>query len=116
MFHGRRLPVAGQKNLFLPASHTLPAGLEYSREQGESEYVTEDSWGLFSSLFPRRKAEAVGLYLQDSIRVADRLFATAGLRFDRHSRTGGALTYRLGPAHIFQAPPPHIRSRLGTGG
>ena len=115
IFKGRMLTLDWQNNLFLHASHTLTAGLEYSREQGESEYVTEDSWGLFSSLFPRRKAEAVGLYLQDSIRVADRLFATAGLRFDQHSRTGGALTYRLAPAYIFKTTQTKIRASLGTG-
>jgi vitamin B12 transporter len=115
LFKGRMLTLDWQNNLFLHAAHTLTAGLEYEREQGESAYLTEGPWGPFSSVFPRRKAETVGLYLQDSIRVADQLFATAGLRFDHHSRTGDAVTYRLAPAYIFKATQTKVRTSLGTG-
>jgi vitamin B12 transporter len=104
-----------QNNFFLDASHTLTAGLEYEREQGESDYLSEGPWGSFSSLFPRQKAETVGLYFQDSIRIAGRLFAAAGLRFDHHSRAGDAMTYRLAPAYIFKATQTKIRASLGTG-
>jgi vitamin B12 transporter len=104
-----------QNNFFLHASHTLTAGLEYSREQGESEYLTEDSWGSYSSVFPRQEADVVGLYFQDSIRLANRLFAAAGLRFDHHSRTGSSLTYRLAPAYIFKSTQTKVRASIGTG-
>jgi len=115
LFKGRMLNLAWHNNLFLHASHTLSAGLEYEREEGESEYLAEGPWGLSSSQFPRRKAEMAGLYLQDSVRVADRFFAAAGLRFDHHSRTGDVLTYRLAPAYILKATQTKVRASLGTG-
>jgi vitamin B12 transporter len=115
LYKGRMLTLDWQNNFFLHASHTLTAGLEYSREQGESDYVTKDSWGLYTSSFPSQEADVVGLYLQDSIRLADRLFAAAGLRFDHHSRTGGALTYRLAPAYIFKSTQTKIRASIGSG-
>jgi vitamin B12 transporter len=115
LFRGRMLSLDWQNNLFLHASHTLTAGLEYEREQGESEYLTEGPWGPYSSLFPRQRAETVGVYLQDSVRVAGSFFAAAGLRFDRHSRTGEALTYRLAPAYIFKATQTKVRASFGTG-
>ena len=115
LFKGRMLTLDWQNNLFLHASHTLTAGLEYEREQGESTYLTEGPWGPFSSLFPRQKAETFGLYLQDSIRFAGRLFAAAGLRLDHHSRTGDAVTYRVAPAYILKASQTKVRASLGSG-
>jgi vitamin B12 transporter len=114
-FRGRMLAVDWQNNVFLDAAHTLTAGLEYERELGESEYLTEGPWGPYSSLFPRRGAGTIGLYVQDSLRLAGRLFATAGFRVDRHSRTGTALTYRLAPAYIFKATETKLRASVGTG-
>lgn len=115
LFKGRMLSLAWQNNVFLSAGQTLTAGLEYEREQGESEYLAEGPWGVSSSAFPRRTAETAGLYLQDSLRFADRFFATAGLRFDHHSRTGEALTYRLAPAYILKPSQTKIRASLGSG-
>jgi vitamin B12 transporter len=114
-FKGRMLTLDWQNNIFLHPAHTLTTGVEYEQEQGESEYLTEGPWGPYSSLFPRQGSGTVGLYVQDSVRVAGRLFATAGLRVDRHSRTGTALTYRLAPAYVFAATQTKLRASFGTG-
>ncbi|MDH4271048.1 MAG: TonB-dependent receptor [Candidatus Aminicenantes bacterium] len=114
-FAGRMFTLDWQNNIFLHPAHTMTAGLIYEKEQGESEYLSESLWGPYSSLFPLRKAETIGLYLQDSLRVAGRFFATAGLRYDRHSRTGAAVTYRLAPAYIIESSQTKIRASLGTG-
>jgi vitamin B12 transporter len=47
--------------------------------------------------------------------VADRLFAAVGFRFDHHSLTGQAFTYRLAPAYIFKATQTKLRASFGTG-
>ena len=114
-FKGRMLTLDWQNNLFLHPAHTLTAGLEYEREQGESEYLTEGPWGPYESMFPGQRAETTGLYVQDSLRVAGQFFATAGLRFDHHSRAGEAVTYRLAPAYVFKASQTKLRASLGTG-
>jgi vitamin B12 transporter len=114
-FAGRMFTLDWQNNIFLHPAHTMTAGLIYEKEQGESEYLSESLWGPYSSLFPLRKADSIGLYLQDSLRVAGRFFGTAGLRYDRHSRTGDAVTYRLAPAYIIASSQTKIRASLGTG-
>ncbi|HUU36969.1 MAG TPA: TonB-dependent receptor [Candidatus Desulfaltia sp.] len=115
LFAGRMFTLDWQNNVFLHPAHTMTAGLTYEKEQGESDYLSESLWGSYSSLFPLQKAETLGFYLQDSLRVAGRFFATAGLRYDRHSRTGGAVTYRLAPAYIIESSQTKIRASLGTG-
>ncbi len=114
-FTGRMFTLDWQNNIFLHSAHTMTAGLTYEKEQGESEYLSESLWGPYSSLFPLRKADTIGLYLQDSLRVSGRLFATAGFRYDHHSRSGGAVTYRLAPAYIIASSQTKIRASLGSG-
>ncbi|MFZ2053820.1 MAG: TonB-dependent receptor [Candidatus Aminicenantales bacterium] len=115
LFLGRMFTLDWQNNVFLHPAHTMTAGITYEKEQGESEYLSESLWGPYSSLFPLQKAGTIGLYLQDFLRVAGRFFATAGLRYDHHSRTGDALTYRLAPAYIIASTQTKIRASLGTG-
>jgi vitamin B12 transporter len=114
-FKGRMLTLDWQNNIFLHPAHTLTAGLEYEQEQGESEYLTDGPWGPYESLFPNQKAGTIGMYVQDSLRLAGRLFATAGLRFDRHTRAGEAVTYRLAPAYVFKSTQTKLRASVGTG-
>jgi vitamin B12 transporter len=114
-FKGRMLTIDWQNNFFLDTAHTLTAGLAYEQEQGESQYLTEGPWGPYESMFPLQKAGTFGLYVQDSLRLAGQLFATAGLRFDHHSWTGAAVTYRLAPAYVFKATQTKLRASLGTG-
>ena len=115
IFKGRLVTLDWQNNIFVDASNTVTAGAELRQERGESEY-TYTSFGLaFPSLFPRQRAETVGLYVQDSVRLAGRFFAAAGVRFDHHSRAGDALTYRLAPAYIFPSTGTKLRASLATG-
>jgi vitamin B12 transporter len=114
-FEGGLLKLDWQNNFFLHPSNTLTVGVEQTREKGRSEYSTDSSWGSFSSPFPLHRAETTGLYVQDYIRWRDRLFAAVGLRFDHHSQSGEALTYRLAPAYIFPTTRTKIRASLGTG-
>jgi vitamin B12 transporter len=115
VFKGRLLTVDWQNNLFVHSSHTVTAGLEVRQEQGESEYHYYSFGQDFPSLFPLQNATTVGLYVQDSIRLADRFFAAAGIRYDHHSRSGDALTYRLAPAYIIRATRTKVRASLATG-
>lgn len=115
VFRGRLLTVDWQNNIFIQASNTVTAGLELRQEQGESEYDYAYSGMDFPSLFPLQRAQTAGVYIQDSIRLAGRIFATAGLRYDHHSRAGDALTYRLAPAFIINATNTKLRASLATG-
>jgi vitamin B12 transporter len=89
-------------------------GIDYQQEQGESEYNSDGIWGPFSSIFPSRRAHVTGFYLQDQIRLADRFFATLGLRLDDHSQFGSSVTYRLAPAFFIEATQTKFRATYGT--
>ena len=115
LFEGRMLTLDWQNNIFLHAAHTLTAGITYEREQGESEYLSESPWGPYASFFSLQKADTVGFYVQDSLRIAGRIYAAAGLRYDRHSRAGGTVTYRLAPAYVIPSSQTKIRASLGSG-
>ena len=114
-FRGRLLSLDWQNNFFVHASNTITAGLELRQERGESEYNYAFSGMDFPSLFPLQRAGAAGLYVQDSVRLGGRFFATAGIRYDHHSRAGDAVTYRLAPAFVIRETGTKLRASLATG-
>lgn len=114
-FKSSLVKIDWQNNLFLHPANTLTLGADIEREQGESEYHSLGIWGPYDSLFPRRKADRMGFYIQDQVRLANRFFATTGVRLDHHSRTGLALTYRLAPAYLLEKTGTKFKATLGTG-
>lgn len=104
-----------QHNLFLHETNTFTFGMEYQREQGESEYNSEGFWGPFSSIFPHQKARTTGVYVQDQIRIANRFFATVGVRLDNQSQFETAFTYRLAPAYFIEKTGTKLKATYGTG-
>ncbi len=104
-----------QNNLHIPPDHTLTAGVEFESESGRSEYAAETAWGPSESLFPVARASSAGLYLHDRLDIGGRLFISAGVRADHHSRTGTAVTFRLAPAVLIASTGTKLRATLGTG-
>ncbi len=104
-----------QNNFFLHPSNTLTAGLELERETGRSEYVSGSAFGPYETSFPSTHASTVGVYLLDHWEAKDRFFVTAGVRADRHSRAGTALTFRVAPAYLIAATGTRLKATLGTG-
>lgn len=113
-FKSKLFKIDWQNNLFLHETNTFTLGIDYQQEQGESEYNSDGIWGPFSSIFPSRRAHVTGFYLQDQIRLADRFFATLGLRLDDHSQFGSSVTYRLAPAFFIEATQTKFRATYGT--
>jgi len=114
-FQSRSVKLDWQNNFFIHPANTLTVGIEHEREEGKSEYLMAGSWGTSASDFPLQQARLTGIYIQDCVRWADRLFASAGLRYDHHSQAGDALTFRVAPAYIFQAIGTKLKASLGTG-
>ncbi len=104
-----------QNNLFLHPSNTLTAGLELESESGRSDYLSESAYGLSEARFPSAHASSGGIYLLDHWEVEDRFFVTAGVRADRHSRAGTAVTFRVAPAYLIPATGTRLKATLGTG-
>ncbi|HVP90192.1 MAG TPA: TonB-dependent receptor [Terriglobales bacterium] len=104
-----------QNNLFINAANTLTAGAALEDERGHSYYVSDSQYGPYVSSFPSENAWTSSLYAQDQWKVLERLYITAGTRFDSHSRSGSALTYRVAPAYVIEGTGTKIKATLGTG-
>ncbi|MCX6568704.1 MAG: TonB-dependent receptor [Candidatus Aminicenantes bacterium] len=104
-----------QNNFFLHPAHTLTAGLELEQESGRSDYVSESAWGPVESRFPSVRAGSAGVYLLDRWESGERFFVTAGVRADRHSRAGTAVTFRVAPAYLVAATGTKLKASFGTG-
>ena len=113
-YKGRIFKMDWQHNIYLHPTNTITAGIEYEREQGESEYFYESMWGPGESLFPEESAHTTGIYLQDSIKIQDTFFMTIGARFDDHNRFGSETTYRIAPAVVFKSGT-KFKATYGTG-
>jgi vitamin B12 transporter len=110
-YDGQLLKFDWQHNLQLHKTSTLTFGFEYEEEEGKSKYYSDGSL----SLFPKKTANIKGYYIQDQIKLWDRLFATLGLRIDDHSRFGTETTYRIAPAYLIKETGTKIKGTFGTG-
>jgi vitamin B12 transporter len=114
-FRGRLLKLDCQNILFLHPADTLTFGAELEEESAESSYESAGIWGPYRSDFPRTKASTVGLYVLDQVSLGGRFFASAGLRWDRHSRSGSALTARIAPSIFIPRWGTRLKASFGTG-
>jgi vitamin B12 transporter len=114
MYKGNSFKIDWQHNVFVHPTNTITAGIEYEREQGESENSWEDNWGSGQSFFPEESAHTTGIYLQDSIKIQDTFFMTIGVRFDNHNRFGNETTFRIAPAVVLNTGT-KFKATYGTG-
>jgi vitamin B12 transporter len=114
-FRGRLLKLDWQNLLYLHPADTLTFGAEVEREAADSTYESVSVWGPYRSDVPRTSATTVGLYVLDQVSLKDRFFASAGLRWDRHSRSGSALTVRLAPSVKIAPWGTRLKASFGTG-
>jgi vitamin B12 transporter len=114
VYKGKIFKVDWQHNIYVHPTNTVTAGIEFEREEGESQYSWESMWGPGQSLFPGESARTTGIFLQDSIKIKDTFFMTLGVRFDDHNRFGTETTYRAAPAVLLKSGT-KIKATYGTG-
>lgn len=114
-YDGQLMKLDWQHHLQLHKTNALTFGFEYEREEGKSKYYWESIWGPGQSIFPNKTANIKGYYIQDEIKLWDRLFATLGIRIDDHSRFGSETTYRVAPAYLIKETNTKIKGTFGTG-
>jgi len=114
-YDGQLIKLDWQHNLQLHKTNDLTFGLEYEEEEGKSRYYWESQWGPGESLFPKKTVNTKGCYIQDQIKLWDRLFATLGVRIDDHSRFGTETTYRIAPAYLIKETGTKMKGTFGTG-
>jgi vitamin B12 transporter len=104
-----------QNDFFLRPEHSLTAGLDVEEERGRSDYFSESALGTVESRFPSVRAWSAGVFLLDRWEYRKRLFVTIGVRADRHSQAGQALTFRIAPAYLLAAIGMKLKASFGTG-
>ncbi len=114
-YYGELIKLDWQHHVKLHKTNALTFGFEFEREEGKSRYYSESIWGPDQSVFPKKTANTKGYYIQDEIRLWDRLFGTVGLRIDDHSRFGTETTYRMAPAYLIKETHTKIKGTFGTG-
>jgi vitamin B12 transporter len=82
---------------------TVTVGLEYRNEEGTikgSFSETTDTWAVF---------------LQNELRLFDRLFLTGGVRFDHHSTFGDETTPRVGISYLIRTTDTRLKASWAEG-
>ena len=114
-FLGESYKLDWQHSLFLHETNTVTFGAELKEEQGKSDYRSTSAWGPYVETFDKETARMTGYYLQDEIKLADRFFATAGVRIDDHSLFGTEATYRLTTSYLIPQTQTRLKGTYGTG-
>ena len=102
---------------------TLVVGYEYREDEGKStSYIkTESFWGgwplgvrVNKSRFPFRRAQLIGYYAQNELRLWDSLTILTGMRIDDPDDFGGRTTYNLGASYHLRKTDTIFRTRFAT--
>ncbi|MFA4988932.1 MAG: TonB-dependent receptor, partial [Candidatus Omnitrophota bacterium] len=110
-YKGDNEKVEWQHNISPVKWNTITAGFEYERESGASNYEYSGS----PSPQARKSVDNYGYYLQDQLKVWDRLFITPGLRVDDHEMFGTQTTYKVSTAYLIPETGTRLKANWGTG-
>ncbi len=114
-FKGETVKLDWQHNFYLHETNTLTVGLETEEERGRSRSVSVSTWGAFVDQMGSRTARTNSAYVQDQIRLFDRLFTTVGVRLDKHESFDSEVTYRVAPAYLIEETGTKLKATYGTG-
>ncbi|MDD4915007.1 MAG: TonB-dependent receptor [Methylococcales bacterium] len=114
---GEKLKLDYQSIINLHKSNTVSLGVE---EEADSIHSADNSFYpnynyTYRDNIPSKTMNTVGYYLQDQIRLFDRSFTTAGLRFDDNNRFGGHLTWRINELYAIKETGTRLKGSYGTG-
>lgn len=109
-YDGDTKKVSWQHNFFIAEVDTVTASFEYEEEKGKSERT-----GLWPSKFEKRTADNKGYYLQNQLRLWEKLFITVGIRLDDHEKFGSDTNYRVSSAWLIEKTRTKFKGNWGTG-
>ncbi|MBT8382808.1 MAG: TonB-dependent receptor [Ignavibacteriaceae bacterium] len=114
-YDGRKIKIDWQNKFHLSDGHILSFGAETELEQAKIYFYSLSEFGSYESILPMSETYTSGIYLQDQFNIEKRIFATAGIRYDHHTKFGGAFTFRVAPAFIFWESGTKIKATIGSG-
>ncbi|MFA6357219.1 MAG: TonB-dependent receptor [Candidatus Omnitrophota bacterium] len=113
-YKGDNKKVEWQHNFSPVKWNILTAGLEYENETGSSYYYS-DTYGPWVDKQDRKSVDNMGYYLQDQLKVWDKLFITPGIRIDDHELFGTKTTYKISTAYLIPQTGTRLKANWGTG-
>ncbi|MHB8338992.1 MAG: TonB-dependent receptor plug domain-containing protein [Ignavibacteriaceae bacterium] len=115
LYDGNKIDLNWQNNLKL-SNNLISLGVDEEKEIAISDYFYNSSvYGNFNSIFPQNSATTFGIYIQDQLNEGKSFFSSFGVRYDKHSRFGSVITYRIAPAYVFWNTGTKIKATFGTG-
>ncbi len=115
LYDGNKIDLNWQNNLKL-SNNLISLGVDEEKEIAISDYFYNSSvYGNFNSIFPQNSATTFGIYIQDQLNEGKSFFSSFGVRYDKHSRFGSVITYRIAPAYVFWKTGTKIKATFGTG-
>ncbi|MDP6446196.1 MAG: TonB-dependent receptor [Pirellulaceae bacterium] len=102
-FDGQSRQFDWQGQFLLHPGNTVVGGVDYLHEEASSTSAGDAT------------QNNTGLYIEDRIQIGDRLFGTAGFRWDEHSAAGRAQTYRFTTRFVVWETKSTWHGSLGTG-
>ena len=114
-YDGRKIKIDWQNNFNLLENHLLTFGIENISEAAVSEYFYFSQFFNYESLFPQKKSNTFGAYLQDQLKIGQSFLSTLGVRFDNHDKFGSVFTYRFAPAYIIWETGTKLKATFGSG-
>lgn len=110
-----RIKFEWQNNLRFIENNLITIGIETEREKANTSYLSESEWGPYNSTFPEESVVTTGIYIQDQVNVSNALFASIGLRLDKHQKFGSVTTFRFAPAYYYSDLDLKLKFTYGTG-
>jgi vitamin B12 transporter len=115
LYDGNKIDLNWQNNLKL-SNNLISLGVDKEKEIAISDYFYNSSvYGNFNSIFPQNSATTFGIYIQDQLNEGKSFFSSFGVRYDKHSRFGSVITYRIAPTYVFWKTGTKIKATFGTG-
>jgi len=116
-YDGKKYKTDWQNDFYFYKNNLVTAGAEFELEENSSEYyqISEILQLDYSSVFPQKSANTIGIYLLDQINLDQSFFGTIGVRYDYQNQFGSAFTYRIAPTYIFWETGTKLKATVGTG-
>ncbi|MCK4965484.1 TonB-dependent receptor, partial [bacterium] len=114
-YEGKLYSFGLQNDIFANKMNTIAFGVEYEKEKGNSNYYSDGAWGPYTSVFPDKETNVIGVYLQDNININNTFMPTVGVRYDKHNVYGSSTTFQIAPAYLIHSTNTKLRASYATG-
>jgi vitamin B12 transporter len=112
---GEKIKIDWQNNLRLHETNTLTFGMEDEEDRVYADYKSLSAFGPYNTAIDGKSMNTLGFYGQDQIRLGNRSFTTAAVRYDDNNRFEGKVTWRVTQAFAIDEIGTRIKGSYGTG-